>query len=213
MKILKNQTNHCKICFKEINDFSLHNFLNKNNVVCEECFKKFVPKFIHFKHGDVRCLSIYNYDANIKDLLYKYKGCYDYELKSVFLNRYLWYLKLKYYGFKVITLPSYALDDERRGFNHVKEIAKLLNLPILDILIKTKPHKQADQTAAGRKKIKEVLQLSHVEAIENNKILILDDVHTTGSSIQAAIDLIKEGKPKKIEVLVIAKNELKKCND
>lgn len=210
MKALENQINHCKICFKEIKDLSFHNLLAKNNVICEECFRKFEPKFIHFKHGKIHCLSLYNYDSTIKDLLYKYKGCYDIELKNVFLCRYLWWLRLKYYGFKVITLPSYYLDDERRGFNHVKEVAKLLKLPLLEILEKTEDHKQADQNFEGRKKISKVLRLSHLELIRNQKILIMDDVHTTGSSIQAAVDLVKEGKPKKIEVFVIAKNELKK---
>lgn len=210
MKASLHPTNHCKICFKEIKDNSFHNLFFRRNDICEDCFNKFQPKFIHFKHGKVKCLSIYHYDLTIKDLLYKYKGCYDIELKSVFLSRYLWYLRLKYYGYKVITLPSYYLDDERRGFNHVKEIAKLLKLPLLEILEKTKDHKQADQNFEGRKKIGKVLKLSHLELIKNQKILIMDDVHTTGSSIDAAINLIKEGKPKKIEVLVVAKNELKK---
>ena len=38
------------------------------------------------------------------------------------------------------------------------------------------------------------------------KVLVVDDVFTTGSSVRAVIDLIKQGKPKKIAVLVVAKN-------
>ena len=210
MKILLNQTNHCKICFKEINDYSFHNLLVRNNQICEECFKKFKPKFVHFKHGKVKCLAIYNYDATIKELLFKYKGCFDIELKTVFLERYLWYLRLKYRGYKIVALPSYYLDDEARGFNHVKEIGKLINLPILDVLEKTENIKQADQNAEGRKKIERILKINNLETIKNQKILLMDDVHTTGSSIDAAIKLIEAGNPKRIEVLVIAKNELEK---
>lgn len=178
----------------------------KNNNLCEDCFALFRPKFISFNHGYIRCLSIYEYDQTIKDLLYKYKGCYDYELKDVFLSRYLWYLRIKYHGYKIICLPSFYLDDARRGFNHVVEIAKLLKLEIIPALSKTANHKQANQNMEGRKLIGKYLKLSHLEMIKNQKILILDDVYTTGSSVDAAIKLILRGKPKKIEVLTLAKN-------
>lgn len=208
MKILSNQIRHCKICFNEIKDNSLHNLFSKNNDICEECFNKFEPKFIHFKHGKINCLAIYQYDVTIKELLYKYKGCFDIEMSNVFLSRYLWFLKLKYRGYKIVPLPSYYLDDEARGFNHVKEIGRFFNLPLLDILEKTENVKQADQNVEGRKKIGKILKINNLELIENQKILVMDDVHTTGSSIEAAINLIQQGKPKKIQVFVIAKNEL-----
>ena len=40
-------------------------------------------------------------------------------------------------------------------------------------------------------------------------ILIVDDVFTTGSTIRAAIDLVKQAKPKNIKVLVMAKTVFK----
>jgi len=210
VKILENQIRVCKICFKEIKDNSLHNLLSKNNCICEECWSKFLPKFIHFKHGKINCLSLFEYDENIKELLYKYKGCYDIELKDVFLNRYLWYLRIKYLGYKIVPMPSYYLDDKRRGFNHVTELSKLLKLPILLLLEKTGHHKQADQDFEGRKKIRNYIKIIDVGKVKKQKILIVDDVHTTGASIQVAIDLMQQGKPKKIQVLVVAKNEIKK---
>ena len=50
--------NICKICFKEISDYSFFSLLNPNNNLCEDCFSKFSPKFIHFK--------IENYDYQHK---------------------------------------------------------------------------------------------------------------------------------------------------
>lgn len=209
---MKIPTRHCKICFKEINDNSIRNIFVKQNNICENCYKEFNPKFIKFKHGNINCLAIYEYDQTIKDLLYKFKGCYDYELKDVFLERYLWYFKLKYYGYKIICLPSYYLEDEKRGFNHVNEIAKSLKLPIIPALTKTKNIKQANLHSKERKNIFKYLELSHLEEIRNSKILIMDDVYTTGSSVDAAIRLIESAKPKKIEVLVISKNVKKPHN-
>jgi xanthine phosphoribosyltransferase len=46
----------------------------------------------------------------------------------------------------------------------------------------------------------------------NDKILIVDDVFTTGSTLNAAIDLIKQGQPKNIKVLVLSKTIYKTLN-
>ena len=70
--------NFCKICFKEINDYSLYNLIRKKNILCEECFSKLDAKFISFKIGDIKGMSIYEYTDFIKELIYKYKGCADY---------------------------------------------------------------------------------------------------------------------------------------
>ena len=41
--------------------------------------------------------------------------------------------------------------------------------------------------------------------VKNKRILLIDDVVTTGSTLKASIDLIKKGSPKDIKILVLAK--------
>ena len=187
-------------------DYSLFNIVNKNSHICERCFNKFAPKFIHFQIGDISALSIYEYDQNIRELLFKFKGCYDIELKDVFLDRYIFYLKIKYQGYSVVPLPSYHLDDLKRGFNHIEEIYRRLNLPILKVLKKIKNEKQAKKNKKERMNAQKNFEITDLDLIKNKKILIVDDVYTTGSSMNAAINLVKRGNPRKISVLVIAKN-------
>ena len=202
--------NFCKICFKKIGDYSLYNLVRKDNLLCEECFSKFQAKFIHFKVGNVNGISIYEYTDYLKELIYKFKGCSDYELKDVFLYRYLTYLKLKYKGFYVIYVPSYHIDDERRGFNHVKAIFESLKLKELPILKKKIAHKQSDQTFKERRNIKDVITLDKNESLKGKKILIVDDIMTTGSTLLTSVELLKTLNPKKIEILVVAKTKKKK---
>ena len=204
--MLENKEQYCKICFNKIGDYSLHNLMCKNNILCEQCFNKFAPKFIHFKLDGIDGLAIYEYDQNIKELLFKFKGCYDFEMKDVFLDRYYQYLRLKYLGFVVVPVPSYYLDDMTRGFNHVVEIYNRLKLPVYKIIKKTKKEKQASKNKKERKEIGKILEIENIESIKNKKILLVDDVMTTGSSLLACIKLLRSGKPKKIEILVIAKN-------
>lgn len=201
--------NFCKICFKRISDYSLFNFINRKNILCEECFSKFKARFTSFKIGKINATAIYEYTDFIKELIYKFKGCYDYELKDVFLARYLWYLKLKYKGYYIVFVPSYYIDDQCRGFNHVKAIFESLKLKELEILKKNKRHKQSEQTFKTRKAINKVIEIDENCSLKDKKLLLVDDIITTGSTLQCAIDLLKHKGGKKIEVLVIAKTKNK----
>ena len=104
-------------------------------------------------------------------------------------------------------MPSYFKDDEIRGYNHVEEIFKELNLKMEKVLVKNKKHKQSDLNYTERHKVKEVLEAKNAAKIRNRKILLVDDICTTGSSLRAAIDILKEYNPKRIGVLVNAKRE------
>ena len=201
--------NYCKICFKRITDYSLYNLINKKNILCEDCFSKLKAKFTSFKVENFTGLAIYDYDDTIKELIYKFKGCYDYELKDVFLTRYIQYLRIMYRGYVLIPAPSYYLDDERRGFNHVIEIFKGLNKEILPIISKVKPHKQSDHTSKGRMDITSVLKIDEKVSLKGKNVLLVDDIYTTGSTLFSCLQLIKKLHPKKIQILVVAKTKKK----
>ena len=140
----------------------------------------------------------------MKSLIYILKGCYDIELSKVFLRYFAKFLHFFYIGYYMIPIPSNEVDDKKREFNHVIEIFKDLHLPMLRIIYKNKPYKQSDYKAKDRHNISKVLELSDIEVIKNKKILLVDDIFTTGSTLKAAIELIKKGHPKKIKALTIA---------
>lgn len=204
---------YCKICFERISDNSLYNLIKRKNILCEKCFSKMNAKFIPFKIGNVKGISIYEYTDFIKELIYKFKGCYDYELKDVFLSRYLIYFRLKYHGFYIVYIPSYHIEDERRGFNHVKAIFESLKLKELSILKKKMPHKQSDQSSLSRHKINDVIKIDENILLKGKKILLVDDIMTTGSTLLTSIDLLKSIGAKTIEILVIAKTKIKQKDE
>ena len=163
------------------------------------------PKFINFKVNGYKALSIYEYTPFIKNEIYLFKGCFDYELKGIFLNLFFKELKIRYSGYKIVPIPSYKEDDDKRGFNHVVEFCREIGLDILQLLEKTAHHKQADRTALERAEIYKYLCLKSHQKLEKDKVLIVDDIYTTGATMKAAINLIEKLNPKEIRVLVLAK--------
>lgn len=168
------------------------------------------PKFIPFKVLSYPAIAIYDYNPFIKKLIYQYKGCYDFELHQVFLNMYAKELKVRYFDHIVIPIPSYKDEDEERGFNHVMEIVKNLGLSVMDILEKTEQHKQAVSTVKERKTVYKYLGLKQRVDLSKKKVLIVDDVYTTGSTMKSAINLIEKLNPRQIDILVVAKTKPKR---
>ena len=209
-KKLSKPTKVCKICFSEIKDNSLLNLLNRDIDVCQRCFQEIKMHFFKFEVLSYSAISIYRYDEKIQSLLYQFKGCFDYELFDVFFGRILRELRLRYLGYVIVPVPSFKQEDEIREFNHVVEMFKPLKLPIRNLLIKTKKVKQATSSTEQRKQINKHIVLSEETDLSQYKILLVDDVYTTGSTMKACIRLIEKLHPKKIEVLVMSKTENKR---
>ena len=157
-----------------------------------------------FYVDDVECFHLYYYTEKVQKILYQFKGCKDYELKTVFLEYYKEYLNSKFKNYIMIPAPSYSKNDDERGFNHVEEIFGCLNLKMNKCIHKIKEVKQADLTTKEREQIGSILTIDGVD-LRGKRILLVDDVFTTGSTIKAMIKLVKEKGASKIKVLVMSK--------
>ena len=104
----------------------------------------------------------------------------------------------------MIPAPSSENSNKKRGFNHVEEMFKTLKLKMVKCIHKTSEVKQADLTTKEREKISENLVIDDVD-LKGKKILLVDDVYTTGSTIKAMIKLVKEKGAKNIKVLLMSK--------
>ncbi len=181
--------------------------IKSNPQICSNCYRKFHPVYDQFTLSGCSGLAIYRYDDGIRSLIYQFKGCYDYELSSVFLDRSLEYLKMKYRGYVLVPAPSTKESDEKRGFNHVVEIFKHLDKPMYQVIEKTDNIKQSDLSKKDRRKISEHLIIKNRYLLTKKKVLIVDDVKTTGSTLKAMIKLIKECRPRKIKILVLSRRK------
>lgn len=110
----------------------------------------------------------------------------------------------------VIPVPLHIQKLKKRGYNQVEgfgiELAKALNVPYRDdILIKvSKTGSQVFKTRMLRFEAEEVFTVQKLEDIKNHHILLVDDIITTGATLEkCALQLLK-GENVKISIATIA---------
>jgi ComF family protein len=111
----------------------------------------------------------------------------------------------------IIPVPLHQKRFHERGYNQVitfcKSIEKNLTIPMLDdVLVKTQHLKSVtDKSREGRlEHNKNVFSIENQDKIEGKHILIVDDVFTTGATIEACAKEILKIKNTKISILTMA---------
>lgn len=107
--------------------------------------------------------------------------------------------QLPYLGndFIVASLPTTPSRVRQRGFDHTmfiaKEIARQKNLKYRKVLRKTDNSRQVGSSRAQRLKQAEgAYMVTSPKRVEGKKVLLVDDVVTTGASLNAAISELKK---------------------
>ena len=108
----------------------------------------------------------------------------------------------------VVFVPATAAAFRRRGFDHMEAIARpfceLSGLPLLDALVK---YGHGDQRQLGRDERRERARGMY-EAVENvrgKRLLLIDDVITTGATMAAASAELKRAGAAAVDGLAIAR--------
>ena len=190
--------------------------------LCKECkidLKKYEINEIENVKGDK---SKY-YDYQVKT--FKYKGkvrskIIDYKFneksymystfqKMITKNEKI-YSFLKKYDI-ILYVPMFKRQEHKRGYNQTyliaKEIGKTLGIPIeKSNLIKIKDtKKQSTLTKEERKtNVKDAFVIKKPERIVNKKVILFDDIFTTGNTANECSKVIKMAGAREIAILTIA---------
>lgn len=111
----------------------------------------------------------------------------------------------------VIPVPLHAKKLKQRGYNQSEEFAKGLAKG-LQINLDTTSLKRNEYTSTQTKKskyerwenVEDVFEVTNKDALKNQHIIIVDDVITTGATIEACCAKLQEIEGIKISVLSIA---------
>lgn len=111
----------------------------------------------------------------------------------------------------IIPVPLHPLREKKRGYNQSQKfaegLAQSMQIPVCsDVLLrKYKTETQTRKSAFKRwENVKSVFMLDNRERLINQHVIIVDDVITTGSTIEACIQLLLEEPTCKISLVGIA---------
>ena len=103
---------------------------------------------------------------------------------------------------------------KKRGFNQcsvlAKNISSILDIPVIDCLVKVKETKEQKLLGKGErmKNILDDFEIKNKEKLFKKNILLIDDVYTTGATINECKKNIEKCNINKIYLLTIAKSNI-----
>ncbi len=161
-------------------------------------------------------IYLFQYNGEIRDAILKYK----FDEKSYIYRTFLEFIKnnenicaqIKKYDI-IIPVPISKKRLNTRGYNQssliAKNLAKELNIEYSEkILIKTKDNKPQSEMKQDTRKsnVSGVYKVINKERINNKKVLIVDDIFTTGSTVDECARVLKDNNAESIGVFTLAKD-------
>lgn len=196
-----NKNSLCKSCEISLNNYYLN---------CIKDYTKDKTKYFNYLYSSLK------YENVVRNKIISYKfGEASYMYKTfakIIINNTKIYRFLESYDI-ITAVPMYKLKKNARGYNQselvAKEIAKQANITFCDnILIKTKSTKvQSTLTKKQREdNVKGAFEVLNELLVNNKKIVLFDDIYTTGSTVNECARALKKAGANEIFVLTIAKD-------
>lgn len=107
----------------------------------------------------------------------------------------------------LVPVPLHAARERARGFNQARELARALDLPVLDALRRIRPTPpQADLPAARRHaNVKGAFALTPRCRVDGVTLVLVDDVSTTGATLDACASVLLAAGAREVRALTAAR--------
>ena len=218
----------CLLCLslleEQLNFIDLLQLKRKENDVCQDCLNSFeeIPEEhcpTCYKAGDKKLCkdcqywqerglevahkSLYTYNKAMKDYFSRYKFQGDYLLRNVFALSLRKELK-NFQSYTILSIPLSESKMRKRGFNQVSGLLEAAQIPYQEIL-----KKKESQTQSSKDRKERLENTGNFYMIENKKIpkkiLLVDDIYTTGATLQDAKLTLFENGAKEIMTFSLAR--------
>lgn len=184
-----------------------------DDLLCKNCLKDvhYLSNFAHRVYCSIPIYCAFNYQGIIKKLIQLLKFSHKKKCAKVLaqlLFSYFKRLKLSY-SYVLVYPPSMFLKTASRGYNPMElialEFSKLTGLRVEKDLIKKVKYTLPQYKAKNRKKnIKGSFKINPILNKDKN-ILLLDDITTSGATLEEIINLLKDEGYENITCLVLSK--------
>ena len=191
----------CKRCE---NQLKINTVFKTDNYI-EDITKYYDEHMYVFVYGGIVRKTIINYKFNDKSYIYK-------TLSNYILKNENFVEKIKSYDI-IIPVPISKKRNKERGYNQseliAREISKMtqvmINTKILYKKINIVPQSTLNKEEREQN-IKNAYSIKNEKNIQNKKILLFDDIYTTGSTVNECSKILKENGAKEIGILTLAKD-------
>ena len=192
------------------------------DAICKVCCQEFTVDISDLQNICAKCIAnppIYNesrslmkFTPNSQKLIHQFKYYNSPWLAKVFAKLIIFRYECWIKSFDaIIAVPMHKLKRIWRGYNqaHVlaKELSHLSDKFILnDVLTKSRITKsQSSLTKKERlKNLNDSFDIGNIDFIKEKNILLVDDVITTGSTVNLCASLLKKNGANKVGVITIA---------
>lgn len=196
-KINKNYL--CKKCEISIKSYEINKIIS-----CKRNSKLYYDYQIQIlEYKDIVRQKIIEYKFKEKTYLYK-------TLEKIILNDEKIYSFLKKYDI-IIPIPLYQRKKWERGYNQTeliaRELAKDLKIALENRILKKVKNTKQQSTLTKIERIKNIenaFVLTDIANIRNKRVILFDDIYTTGSTVNECSKLLRKAKVKEISILTIA---------
>lgn len=169
---------------------------------CQDCleWQLLFPDYPFSHH------AFFAYDEAFQEWIHQYKFLGDYRLRKTFTPEIQAYFKAEKNSL-VCAIPLSKERFKERGFNQTEGFLKAAKIPTVQLLKKevdTDP--QARKNRVERLTSEQPFQATKASGlIRGKKIILVDDVYTTGRTLFHAASVIKEYEPMEICTLSLAR--------
>lgn len=148
--------------------------------------------------------SIFTYNDFAKEVIARYKFRGDYILAKAFSP----HIQEKLQKIDYDILTAIPLSDERlyeRGFNQSEALIIEAGFTPINLLKRTHSEKQSKKSRADRIHLPQVFQIEEEAEISNKRVLLVDDIYTTGSTLRHAAKILKSAGAQSVASLTLAR--------
>jgi competence protein ComFC len=191
----------CQCCGRELHKLSEEHYQDGK---CLDCIRR-EQNNQNFLEGN---LSLFQYNDFMKDLISRIKYRGDYKLLEIFTS----FLKkdlTEYYingGYIIVPIPLSEMRHFERGFNQAEAFGKVCGFNMTNALTRIHSEKQSKKSRSARLKTEQVFRMEPID-LAGKKVLLLDDIYTTGTTLQHASQVLKvHGGVKEVWSLTIARS-------
>lgn len=187
---------HCSIC-------ALPLPAQNNSLLCASCIQT-PPSF-----EKVYALFDYQFPINalISRIKYGRKPQYIGHLARVAAE----YYNAEFSDLCIVPVPMHPFSLFRRGYNQAEllaiELSRRLNLPIAPKLLKKTKRTPRQITLHRSERLKNQRNAFQCKSTQYKHVLLIDDVMTTGATVEAASRALKRSGVQTVEILVLARTD------